>query len=45
MVHKTGQMGVPVIEIDGDVVVGYDEKLAQGKTGALVQGVEPCLNR
>lgn len=27
MVHKTGQMGVPVIEIDGDVVVGYDEKL------------------
>lgn len=26
MVHKTGQMGVPVTEIDGEVVIGYDEK-------------------
>ena len=25
MVQKTGQMGVPVIEIDGDYVIGYDE--------------------
>ena len=25
MINKTGQMGVPVIEIDGDVVVGYNE--------------------
>lgn len=32
------------IEIYDDLVVDYDEKLAQGKTGALVQGVEPCMN-
>ncbi len=25
MIDKTGQMGVPVIEIDGQVVVGFDE--------------------
>jgi glutaredoxin 3 len=25
MVEKTGQMGVPVIEIDGKFVVGFDE--------------------
>ena len=25
MVEKTGQMGVPVIEVDGDYVIGYDE--------------------
>lgn len=23
MVNKTGQMGVPVIEIDGEVILGY----------------------
>lgn len=25
MIDKTGQMGVPVIEIDGQVVIGFDE--------------------
>ena len=25
MVKKSGQMGVPVIEIDGTVIVGYDK--------------------
>jgi glutaredoxin 3 len=25
MIDKTGQMGVPVIDIDGQVVVGFDE--------------------
>ncbi len=25
MVEKSGQMGVPVIEIDGKIVVGFDE--------------------
>ncbi len=25
MIEKTGQMGVPVIEIDGALMVGYDE--------------------
>lgn len=26
MVTKSGQMGVPVIDIDGDIMVGFDEK-------------------
>ena len=25
MIDKTGQMGVPVIDVDGQVVVGFDE--------------------
>jgi len=25
MVAKSGQMGVPVIDIDGEIVVGFDE--------------------
>lgn len=29
MIEKSGQMGVPVIDIDGQIVVGFDEpKLA-----------------
>lgn len=26
MVEKTGQLGVPVIDVDGQVMVGYSEK-------------------
>jgi glutaredoxin 3 len=26
MVHKTGQMGVPVIDIDGEIIIGFDEE-------------------
>lgn len=26
MVRKSEQMGVPVIDVDGEIVVGYDEK-------------------
>ncbi len=26
MIKKTGQMGVPVIEIGDEIIVGYDEK-------------------
>ena len=26
MIEKSGQMGVPVIEIDGQIVVGFDKK-------------------
>jgi len=33
MVHKTGQMGVPVIEIDGNIVVGFDEGWLKEKLG------------
>ncbi len=30
MVEKSGQMGVPVIDIDGNIVIGFDENtLAQ----------------
>ena len=25
MIEKTGQMGVPVIDVDGEIVVGFDE--------------------
>ncbi|MDE1874832.1 MAG: NrdH-redoxin [Patescibacteria group bacterium] len=27
MLEKSGQLGVPVIDVAGDIVVGYDEKL------------------
>ncbi|MBI2035814.1 MAG: glutathione S-transferase N-terminal domain-containing protein [Candidatus Liptonbacteria bacterium] len=26
MVTKSGQMGVPVIDIDGEIIVGFDEE-------------------
>lgn len=26
MIKKSGQMGVPVIEIDGDIIVGFDKE-------------------
>lgn len=30
MVKKSGQMGVPVIDIDGEIIVGFDkEKITQ----------------
>lgn len=32
MIEKSGQMGVPVLEIDGKIIVGFDEK---GITQAL----------
>ncbi len=25
MIEKSGQMGVPVIEVDGQIIVGFDE--------------------
>ena len=25
MIEKSGQQGVPVIEIDGEIIIGYDE--------------------
>lgn len=36
MVEKSGQMGVPVIEIDNQVVVGYDQKLISNLLGLTV---------
>ena len=30
MINKSGQMGVPVVEIDGQIIVGFDkEKISQ----------------
>lgn len=30
MVEKTGQMGVPVMDIDGEIVIGFDrEKISR----------------
>ena len=26
MIKKSGQMGVPVIEIDGEIIIGFDRK-------------------
>lgn len=26
MIERTGQMGVPVIEIDGEIVIGFDKE-------------------
>ena len=33
MVKKTGQMGVPVIEIDGEFTIGFNEALLKEKLG------------
>ncbi len=33
MINKMHQMSVPIIVIDGDVVVGYNEKLLKEKLG------------
>ena len=33
MVAKTGQMGVPVIIIDGDVTIGFNEEAIRAKVG------------
>ena len=33
MVNKTGQIGVPVIEIDGDLAVGFDKNWIEEKLG------------
>lgn len=26
MIHKSGQMGVPVLDVDGEIVIGFDKK-------------------
>jgi len=31
MLSKTGQFGVPVIDIDGEIAVGYDEQWLKQK--------------
>ena len=33
MVKKSGQMGVPVLDIDGDIIVGFDQDKITSKLG------------
>ncbi|MBI2145967.1 glutaredoxin family protein [Candidatus Woesearchaeota archaeon] len=33
MVEKSGQMAVPVVDIDGTIIVGFDEKKLEEKLG------------
>lgn len=33
MVEKTGQMGVPVIDIDGEITIGFDKARLAGLLG------------
>ncbi|MEI6238019.1 MAG: glutaredoxin domain-containing protein [bacterium] len=33
MVEKTGQLGVPVIVVDGEAMVGFDEEALAGMLG------------
>ncbi len=33
MVNKSHQLGVPVIDIDGNIVVGFDQKTIEGFLG------------
>lgn len=33
MINKSGSMSVPVIEVDGDVVIGFDEGELKEKLG------------
>ena len=33
MISKSGQMGVPVIEIDGDIVIGFDQARLKKRLG------------
>ena len=33
MIDKTGQMGVPVIDLDGEVIIGFDEPKLKEKLG------------
>lgn len=33
MIEKSGQMGVPVIDIDGQIIVGFDKEAIQKALG------------
>ncbi len=33
MIEKSGQMGVPVIDIDGEIIVGFDQQKITEKLG------------
>jgi glutaredoxin 3 len=33
MISKSGQMGVPVLDIDGEIIVGFDKERIKGALG------------
>jgi len=33
MIKKSGQMGVPVLDIDGEIIVGFDKAKIEAKLG------------
>ncbi len=33
MIKKSGQMGVPVIDIEGKIIVGFDKDMIMGELG------------
>ncbi len=33
MIERSGQMGVPVIDIDGELIIGFDEERIREKLG------------
>jgi glutaredoxin-like YruB-family protein len=33
MIRKSGQMGVPVIDVDGTIIVGFDQKRLKAALG------------
>lgn len=33
MVHKSGQLGVPVIDVDGEIIVGFNEDVLRKALG------------
>lgn len=37
MVQKSGQMGVPVVEIDGQIIVGFDQQRIKSALGISEQ--------
>ncbi len=41
MIEKSGQMGVPVIDIDGSIIVGYNKAAIERALGITV----PTLNK
>jgi glutaredoxin len=33
MIEKSSQMGVPVVDIDGDIIIGFDKAAISSKLG------------
>ncbi len=42
MVEKSGQLGVPVFDIDGQIIVGYNESLLSKVVGLTPADAEPA---